>query len=69
MGTIPVAKAVPSGKIAVSTDEAADLAGIGRTTIYEAIRSGDLKSLKIGRRRLIRVDALHDWLAELEAAP
>jgi excisionase family DNA binding protein len=59
---------VQGQKLAVSTHEAADLAGVGRTTIYEALRSGDLKSLKIGKRRLIRVDALRDWLAALEAA-
>ena len=55
-------------KLAVSTHEAAHLAGVGRTTIYEAIQSGDLKSLKIGKRRLIRIDALQAWLAALEAA-
>ena len=42
------------------------LAGIGRTTIYHAISSGDLKSLKIGARRLVAVDALRDWLLKHE---
>ncbi len=57
-----------AGRLAVSTYEAAELAGVGRTTIYEAIQSGALKSLKLGKRRLIRIEALRDWLAAHEAA-
>lgn len=52
--------------LAVSVMEAAGLAGVGRTTIYEAIQQGTLKSLKIGKRRLIRTEALR--LAAHEAA-
>lgn len=52
--------------IAVSPDEAARLAGIGRTTLYAALAKGDLPSIKIGTRRLIRVDAIREWLAQHE---
>jgi excisionase family DNA binding protein len=48
--------------LAVSPAEAARLAGLGRTTIYAALGSGALKSLKIGKRRLIALDALRSWL-------
>lgn len=48
--------------IAVSPNEAARLAGVGRTTLYAALATGELKSLKIGTRRLIKVTAIHDWL-------
>jgi excisionase family DNA binding protein len=58
----------PTRQLAVSTFEAAELAGVGRTTIYEAIQSGALKSLKIGKRRLVRIDALEQWLSAQEAA-
>ena len=54
------------GVIAVSPAEAGRIAGIGRTTIYHAISCGDLKSLKIGARRLVAVDALRDWLLKHE---
>lgn len=30
--------------------------------IYEAISTGKLKTLKVGGRRLVRPDALSDWL-------
>ena len=48
--------------IAVAPAEAARIAGLGRSTLYLALRSGDLPSLKLGRRRLIRLDALAAWL-------
>lgn len=53
--------------LAVSPSEAARLLGIGRTKIYEEIASGCLRSAKIGKRRLITVDAIKDWLAAREA--
>lgn len=56
----------PAGRLAVSPSEAARLAGIGRTTLYDAIGTGALRSLKIGNRRLITVEALQDWLEAAE---
>jgi len=48
--------------LAVSVGEAARLAGVSRTMLYQALRSGGLKSLKIGSRRLITIEALGAWL-------
>jgi excisionase family DNA binding protein len=48
--------------IAVAPAEAARLAGIGRTRLYAAIASGDLPSLKLGTRRLIKIVDLESWL-------
>lgn len=64
--TIPEIVPPAGERLAVSTSEAARLTGIGRTTLYEAIGSGALRSLKIGKRRLITVEALRDWLGALE---
>ena len=33
----------------VSVDEAAGMLGIGRTTLYELIRRGDVRPIRIGR--------------------
>ncbi len=52
--------------LAVSPNEAARLCSIGRTTLYAALSAGDLKSVKIGTRRLITIDALRDWLKQNE---
>ena len=53
--------------LAVSPNEAARLCSIGRTTLYAALSSGELKSVKIGTRRLITMEALRDWLKRNEA--
>ena len=55
-------------RLAVSPGEAARILGLGRTTLYEAIGSGALRSLKIGKRRLITIEALKEWLAAAEQA-
>ena len=55
-------------RLAVSPAEAARLAGVGRTTIYEAIGSGALRSLKIGKRRLILIVSLRAWLETAQQA-
>lgn len=55
-------------RIAVSIEEAAEMVGIGRSTLYGKLSAGELPSMKIGKRRLIRVDALNAWVAEQEAA-
>ena len=52
--------------IAVSADEAARLAGIGRKSLYAALAKGDLKSIKIGSCRLIKIEAMHEWLASYQ---
>ncbi len=57
-----------TGVPAVAPAEAARLTGVGRTTIYEAIGTGTLKSIKIGKRRLITIDALRAWLGANEVA-
>ncbi|HIP78026.1 MAG TPA: DNA-binding protein [Kiloniellaceae bacterium] len=53
--------------LALSVREAAALAGVGRTILYEAVGSGALPSLKVGRRRLIRTESLEAWLESLES--
>jgi excisionase family DNA binding protein len=59
---------MPSIKIAMSADEAADAAGIGRTQIFEEIRQKRLIARKIGRRTIIATDDLKAWLNGLPKA-
>ncbi len=51
-----------SRPLAVAPAEAARLVGIGRTRLYEAITKGELPSLKLGSRRLIKLVELENWL-------
>lgn len=39
---------------------------IGRTLIYELLGSGDLRSVKIGSRRLIARDEIERYIAKLK---
>lgn len=55
-------------RLAIAPAEAARLAGISRTKLYELLGAGDLPSFTLGRRRLIRVAALEEWIRMAEAA-
>ena len=46
-----------------TVDQAAELLGIGRNTAYEAVRRGEIPTIKIGRRLLVPRAALERMLA------
>jgi len=46
-------------------EEAAEALRVSRDTIYELIRSGRLRSIKEGRRRLVPVTALAEYVAAM----
>jgi excisionase family DNA binding protein len=50
----------------VRPEDAAMALGIGRTKVYELMRSGTLRSVKIGGLRRIPATALADFVAQLE---
>lgn len=54
-----------SDQILLAPERAAEQLGVGRTTIYALIASGDLESVKIGRSRRIPVDALVAYVERL----
>lgn len=41
-----------------------DYLGIGRATAYELVNSEGFPSFRIGKRILINVDALQEWIAK-----
>ncbi len=49
-------------KLAFNIPEVCAATGVGRTTVYKAIKAGALKSIMVGGRRLVRREALEDWL-------
>jgi|GEM_PF-681381 len=51
--------------ILVTVEESAVLLRIGRTMAYELVMSGKLKSVKVGRRRLVVRDGIRDYVGEL----
>jgi excisionase family DNA binding protein len=53
-------------EFAVRVKTALELLGIGRTTLYQLIRSGRLRTVTQGRAHLIPAAAIRDYVALLE---
>ncbi|MEO7572195.1 MAG: helix-turn-helix domain-containing protein [Acidimicrobiales bacterium] len=51
-----------AGRTTITVEEAASLLGIGRSAAYEAARRGQLPTRRLGRRLLVPVPALLEWL-------
>lgn len=51
--------------IAVTIPDAVRISGMSRTSIYEALKRGDLSARKAGRRTLIQFSDLQAYLASL----
>ena len=58
----------PAG-LAHSVTDACLIAGVGRTSLYEAIRCGALRAVKRGRRTLILHSDLSHWVQSLPPVP
>lgn len=58
---------VRAPRVLLTVAEAAERLGIGKTTTYALVRSGDLESVLIGRLRRIHVDAIAEFAAGLAA--
>ena len=49
-------------RITLSIEEVASLLGLGRTAAYEAARRGEIPNRRLGRRIIVPVPALREWL-------
>ncbi len=50
-------------KMTLTIDEFSAAMGLGRTKVYELINTAGFPAVRVGRRVLIPVDLLHEWLA------
>ena len=50
------------GRVAYSVEEVASIIGIGRTLAWSLVRSGELPSVRVAGRVLVRRRQLEEWL-------
>jgi len=55
-------KKPPAPKISVSADEASSMCGLSRATLYHCMNDGRLPFVMVGKRRLILVEDLKEFL-------
>ncbi|RPF19817.1 helix-turn-helix domain-containing protein [Myceligenerans xiligouense] len=60
----PVKEPVNVVPVLYRVEEAAEALRISRDSIYELIRSGRLRTIKVGARRLVPVVSLTEYVAE-----
>lgn len=51
----------------LTVEQAAETIGIGRTTMFALLKSGDVESVLIGRLRRVPVSAIDGYLSRLTA--
>ncbi len=51
-----------AGRATITIEQTAQILGLGRTAAYDAARRGELPSRRLGRRLLVPVPALLEWL-------
>jgi excisionase family DNA binding protein len=49
-------------RLVLSVAEAAELLGVSRSCAYNLVACGDLAAVRVGRRLLVRCDAVYDYL-------
>lgn len=58
---------LPGDALAYTIPDACRALGMGRTALYEEIKTGRLRAIKYGRRTLIRRKDAEAWLDRLAA--
>lgn len=59
----PPPPVIPREKLMYGVNEASEALGLGKGSIWKAIREGALPAQKFGNRTLIPADALRNWIA------
>lgn len=57
-----------NNQILCSVSEAAKMLGVGRTKIYDMLAKGQILSMRIGSRRLVKMDSIKALIERGDAA-
>jgi excisionase family DNA binding protein len=68
-GPQPLRDVMAADRLLLTPEEAAEVLRIGRTTVYALMKSGDLRSVHIGRSCRIPQAELERYVRRLQAAP
>lgn len=52
-------------RVMLTAEQAAEAIGVGRTTMFALIKSGDIESVRIGRLRRIPLDSIEAYTHRL----
>lgn len=59
----------PENRVVLTIEEAAQRLGIGRTTMYALIKTGQIRTVTIGRLRRVPTFCLDEYVRNLLADP
>ncbi|WP_448642860.1 helix-turn-helix domain-containing protein [Geodermatophilus sp. URMC 63] len=65
----PLRDVLAGHRLLLTSEEAAKVLGVGRTTVYALMRRGDLRPVHIGRSCRISQAELDRYVRRLEASP
>ncbi len=60
------AQTKPAGRILLTAEDVAHMTGMGVDWIYAQARLGRIPTVRLGRYRRFRVEAIEQWLRDLE---
>jgi len=63
----PPSTANPVERLLFTVEEAAAALGVGRSLMFELIAAGHVETVRVGRLRRVRPDALHSYVQSLTA--
>lgn len=63
---MPVQQHQPVERLSYTVDQFVEATGFARRRVYTAIASGELRTFKAGKRRMISADAAREYIARRE---
>ena len=63
-GTAPAQPELPPTSLLLRIEEVAEALAISRSTVYGLIRSGEIRSIRIGRSTRVSLEWLRDWIRQ-----